>query len=169
MTRKAIFFDRDDCLIINKHYLSDPSQVEYFKDTFSSLKRLLENNFDLFIVTNQSGIGRGFFTKEQMDSVHSKILQDFKAHQIEIKDIAFCPHTPEDHCECRKPSGFMIDSLCTKYQIDKSGSYMIGDKISDAQSGENAKVQGCLIYNKDAKYPSFSSLSEFVDFVLKEH
>lgn len=169
MTRKAIFFDRDGCLIVDKHYLAEPSQVEYFNDTFEALKRLIIHNYELFIVTNQSGIGRGMFSKEQMDSVHLKMLADFKAKDIEIKDIAFCPHTPEDKCQCRKPHSLLIDQLCDKYQIDKNGSYMIGDKLSDAKCGENAKVQGCLIHKVDINFPSFNSLSEFVDFVLKEH
>lgn len=169
MTRKAIFFDRDGCLIIDKHYLADPNLLEYFEDTFDALQRLRDNGFLLFVVTNQSGIGRGMFTKEQMDSVHSKMLADFAAHQIKIEDIAFCPHTPDDHCECRKPAPLLINNLCKSYDIDKNSSYMIGDKLSDAQCGVNANINGCLIYNQHQDYPSFNGLSEFVNFVLKEH
>ena len=76
MTKKAIFLDRDGTIIIDKHYLHDPNQVEYFEDTFEALKLMANKGYDLFMVTNQSGIGRGMFKVEDMHKVHEKIIKD---------------------------------------------------------------------------------------------
>jgi D-glycero-D-manno-heptose 1,7-bisphosphate phosphatase len=169
MENKAIFFDRDGCLIIDKHYMHDPKELEYYPDTFSACKSLQDAGYQIFIVTNQSGIGRGMFTQEQMQSVHDQMIQDFKNNGIELKDIAFCPHTPDDNCSCRKPHPKMINDLSSKHQISKTSSYMIGDKISDAQCGENAGTKGCLLRIQSDQYPHFNSLQEFATYVLKEH
>lgn len=163
---KAIFFDRDGCLIVDKNYLCDPQQVEFFADTFSALSSMA-SRFKLFMVTNQSGIGRGMFSEEQMHQVHQKMEQVLRKNGIQLEEIAFCPHTPEENCDCRKPQPKLVNALCQKHHIDKNGSYFIGDKISDAQCGDNAGITGCLIHNENEKYPSFRNLTEFANFVLK--
>lgn len=142
MKNKAVFFDRDGTLIIDKHYLSNPDDVVYFDDTFHVLKTLQERGYLLFIVTNQSGIGRGFFSESEMHQVHQKMLYDFQKEGIEIKDIVFCPHSPEDNCDCRKPHPRLINELCEKYQVDPTKSFMIGDKDIDAECGINANMGG---------------------------
>jgi D-glycero-D-manno-heptose 1,7-bisphosphate phosphatase len=162
---KAVFFDRDGTLIIDKHYLHDPDEVEYFKDTFSALKSIQSKGYQLFMVTNQSGIGRGMFTEDQMHKVHNKMLKDFEHVGILMRDIKFCPHSPDDQCDCRKPSPRMIDELVKQYNIDRFNSYMIGDKTIDAECGENARVKGFMIIKEDPKYRSFKSLTEFADFL----
>lgn len=166
MPAKAVFFDRDGCLIVDKHYLHDPEQLDYFPDTFSALKELKTHGYKIFIVTNQSGIGRGFFSLDQMHAVHDKMTQDFRDHDIEINEIVFCPHAPDDNCECRKPHPTLINDLCQKYHLDKKNCFMLGDKISDAECGKNAAINGCLIHNSSSDYPCFSSLTDFVKFVL---
>ena len=140
MENKAIFFDRDDTLIIDKNYMFKTTDLEYFPDTISTLKKLQELGFHLFIVTNQSGVGRGFFTLEQMHEFNNHMLKDLKAHGVEIKELVFCPHAPNDLCECRKPKAKLINDLCDKYKIDKKLSYMVGDKQSDIQAGSNANI-----------------------------
>ena len=167
MSNKAVFFDRDGCLIVDKHYLHDPSQLEYFDDTFYALKKIQDHGHKIFIVTNQSGIGRGFFTVDQMQAVHEQMLKDFKDQGIDITEVTFCPHTPTDECDCRKPHPKMINDLCVKYQLDKNLCFMIGDKKSDAECGKNASITGCLIYKNSHHYPSFESLSKFADYILK--
>lgn len=164
---KAVFFDRDGCLILDKHYLHDPAQLEYFPDTFSALKKIQDHGHQIFIVTNQSGIGRGFFSAQQMQAVHNQMLDDFKNHDIDVIEIAFCPHTPEDRCDCRKPHPKMINDLCQKYQLDKDYCFMIGDKLSDAECGENALITGCLIHKNSPDYPSFTSLDAFANYILE--
>ena len=149
MTNKAVFFDRDDTLIKDVGYMFDPEDLKYFPRTIETLKVLAENNFELFIVTNQSGVGRGYFTLDQMHKFNDHLQEDLKKQGIEIKDIAFCPHSPEDNCGCRKPLPKMILDLCSKHNIDRDQSFMFGDKDSDLKAGENAGLKSFKIHGRD--------------------
>ena len=144
-TYKAIFFDRDDTLIKDEGYMYKTEDLSLFPDTISVLKELQERGFKLFIVTNQSGIGRGFFTEEEMHKFNQNLLETLHNYGVTITDIVFCPHSPEENCDCRKPSPNLINNLCTQYNIDKSLSYMVGDKESDYQAGLNAGLKAIKI------------------------
>lgn len=146
MKRKAIFFDRDDTLIKDKGYMFDPLDLEFFPKTFEVLRELEEMGFLLFIVTNQSGIGRGLFNVEDMEHFHLHMIQELIDQDIEIVEIAFCPHKPDDLCDCRKPSPKMITDLCAKFLIDKDKSFMFGDKTSDLLAGENAGLKSFIMH-----------------------
>lgn len=137
---KAIFFDRDDTLIYDKGYMHNPSDLRIIPDSFKVLKELQTHGYLIFIITNQSGIGRGYFTEEQMHIFNDKMLKEFQAQGIIITEIAFCPHSPEQECLCRKPSTKLVDELCERYQINKSSSWMVGDKSSDIECGKKAKL-----------------------------
>lgn len=139
---KAIFFDRDDTLVKDNSYMHKAEELSFFPATFSTLKELQKRGYQLFIVTNQSGIGRGYFQTEDMHKFNQAMLQELTKYGIKISDIAYCPHAPEDKCDCRKPSPKLINQLCEKYNIDKSKSFMVGDKKSDALAGENAGMTG---------------------------
>jgi len=161
MSTKAIFFDRDGTLIIDKHYMHKTEELEYFPDTFESLIEIQKKGYLIFMVTNQSGIGRGMFKVEDMHNVHKQMLKDFEKQGIKITDIVYCPHAPDDCCDCRKPSPKLILGLIEKYNIDPSMSFMIGDKIIDAQSGEAAGTKGITIFNDFPEHKSVQSLKEF--------
>ena len=148
MQNMAIFFDRDDTLIVDKGYMFNPSDLAYFPDTIEVLRSLQKKGYLLFIVTNQSGVGRGYFSIDQMHEFNDFMLADLKSHGVEIKELVFCPHSPEDSCDCRKPSPKLINELCDKYRIDRTKSYMIGDKKSDIEAGENDNIKSILISNK---------------------
>jgi D-glycero-D-manno-heptose 1,7-bisphosphate phosphatase len=166
MTKKAIFFDRDGTLILDKHYQYESSQIEYFPDTFSALQKIQKLDFLIFIVTNQSGINRGIFTLLQMQEFHDKMIQDFQGHGIAIQEIAHCPHMPEENCLCRKPHPQLINQLCEKYNVNKAQSIMIGDKLIDAQCGINAGILGVTIFNKFEDYKQFNNLEDFANFLI---
>ncbi len=151
MGHKAIFFDRDDTLIQDKGYMHDPTDLIFFPESISTLRELQEKGFLLFIVTNQSGIGRGYFQEADMHKFNQHMLAELKTAGIEIKDIVFCPHAPENNCECRKPSPKLINDLCEKYDIDKNLSYMVGDKESDIKAGENAGLTSIKITSGEIK------------------
>ena len=138
---KAIFFDRDDTLIVDKNYMYKKEDLEFFSDTFSVLKELQAKGFLLFIVTNQSGIGRGFFKESDMHNFHEHMLNKLKKAGVTITKIAFCPHAPEDMCDCRKPFPKLINQLCEEFSIDRKLSYMVGDKQSDLDAGTNAGIE----------------------------
>lgn len=151
MNKKAIFFDRDDTLIIDQGYMYKTSDLNYFPDTIETLKSLTEQGYLLFIVTNQSGVGRGYFSIDQMHKFNENLIQDLKSKKVIIQDIAFCPHAPDDGCVCRKPRPKMILDLCQKYNIDQSQSFMFGDKQSDLEAGENAKLKSFILHGNDIK------------------
>jgi len=137
---KAVFLDRDGTLIYEKPgvYLCDPKQVTLYKSTRPALALLLKSGFKLFIVSNQSGIGRGYFTEKEVNAVHARLCHLLRPAKIE--EIVFCPHTPDDHCACRKPQPKMGITLIKKHRIDPARSYMIGDKKADVEFG---KALGC--------------------------
>src|SRR6476620_11750068 len=116
-TRKAIFLDRDGKLILDKNYLSRVEDMEYFPDTLKALHLFQQLGYELFIVTNQSGVGRGYFALESVHVIHRQLQNDLRENKLApIKDFAICPHSPDDNCDCRKPSGKMITELIWKHK-----------------------------------------------------
>jgi D-glycero-D-manno-heptose 1,7-bisphosphate phosphatase len=158
---KAVFFDRDNTLVLDKNYMHKVEDLKFYDDTFSALKSIQDKGFKLFIVTNQSGIGRGYFKVEDMKVFHSAMLTELNKHNIKIEDINHCPHSPDDKCDCRKPHPKMILDLSKDYNIDLSKSYMIGDKLIDAECGHNSGCTGVLLKIKDSRFKSYDNLSDF--------
>ncbi|ACC98455.1 Histidinol-phosphate phosphatase family protein [Elusimicrobium minutum Pei191] len=142
---KAVFLDRDGTLIYEKPgvYLSSPEKVVLYKSSMPALKLLTKLGYKIFIVSNQSGIGRGYFTSEQVDKVHEHLKKMIKPYVIE--DIVYCPHAPWQTCLCRKPNPILGQKLAKKYNIDRSKSFMIGDKKSDVDFGINLGAVPVLV------------------------
>lgn len=145
MGKKAVFFDRDNTLLHDTNYMYKVEDLAFMEGVIQTLKAIQLLGYELYIVTNQSGIGRGYFSEQQMHTFHQAMLAELQKHNIEIKAIAFCPHAPEDHCDCRKPSPKLIHELIKKYNIDPKQSFMVGDKLSDIESGENAGLTAILL------------------------
>jgi UDP-N-acetylmuramoyl-tripeptide--D-alanyl-D-alanine ligase len=137
--------------------------MEYFNDTFKAIKEFQLLGYELFIVTNQSGVGRGYFSLENVYVIHRQIQNDLRAHNLTpIKDFAICPHSPDDRCSCRKPSPQMINDLIQKYHLNPELCFMVGDKIIDAQCGKDAGVTGVLVRHKSGQdFPFFKTLLDF--------
>jgi UDP-N-acetylmuramoyl-tripeptide--D-alanyl-D-alanine ligase len=137
--------------------------MEYFPDSLKALSLFQQLGYETFIVTNQSGVGRGYFSLEAVYVIHKQLQNDLRINKLQpFKDFAICPHSPDDNCKCRKPSGNMILELMTKYQLDPSQCYMVGDKVIDAEAGKNAGVQGVIVrHHKHADFPFFKTLLEF--------
>lgn len=160
--KKAVFLDRDGTIIIDKNYLQKLEDIEYFPDTFSALSLMQKKGYDLFIITNQSGIGRSLFPESVVDQIHQKIQKDMVLEGLlPFKDILYCPHAPSDHCSCRKPHPEMIEKMVKKWQINRSLSYMIGDKLIDAECGKNAQINGVLLNLTDPLYKTYPNLLSF--------
>jgi len=140
MKRKAIFLDRDGVLIKNNthYYIWKNEQLEIVDGVFDNLKLLIQQGFQLFIVSNQGGISKGIYTKSDILKFHNELLLDFKNEKIEIKEVLFCPHHPKiEKCTCRKPDSLMIEKLIAKYKLSREDSYFIGDSESDMLSNQN--------------------------------
>lgn len=145
---KAIFLDRDGVLIDNSehYYIWKSDQLKLVAGVVENLKMLIQNGFQLFIVSNQGGISHGLYSKVDILKLHAELIRIFKANNIEITEIAFCPHHPEiEKCLCRKPDSLMIERILAKYEISKSDSYFIGDRKSDMDTAEKAAIQGIQI------------------------
>lgn len=143
--------------------------MEYFPDTLKALQLLQTLGYELFVVTNQSGVGRGYFSLENVYVIHKQLQNDLRESKLSpFKDFAICPHSPDDKCECRKPSGKMILDLIEKYNLAPDSSYMVGDKLIDAEAGRNAGIQGVIIrHTASNDFPYFKTLLEFANSLKK--
>jgi D-glycero-D-manno-heptose 1,7-bisphosphate phosphatase len=136
---RAVFVDRDGTIMQDADYCSDPKQVKIFPGVPEALKRLKSKNFKLIIITNQSGIGRGLFTREQYQAVEAEVLRQLGDGLIDA--TYFCPDVPGQHSSCRKPAPGMIIEATREHHIDLGRSFLIGDKEIDAECGRNAGVR----------------------------
>ncbi len=143
--------------------------MEYFPDTMKALELFQALGYELFIVTNQSGVGRGYFSLENVYVIHRQIQNDMRESKLQsFKDFAICPHAPDDKCECRKPSGKMILDLIEKHHLSPDHCFMVGDKLIDAQAGMNAGIQAILVRHAHSEdYPFFKTLLEFAQSLKK--
>jgi D-glycero-D-manno-heptose 1,7-bisphosphate phosphatase len=135
----AVFIDRDGTIIEDADYCSHPKQVKVFPGVPEALRRLKSEGFKLIVITNQSGIGRGFFTVDQYRCVESEVSRQL-GHGL-IDATYFCPDVPGQHSSHRKPSPGMILQAKQEYQIDLARSFFIGDKEIDVECGRNAGVR----------------------------
>src|SRR5207249_9288766 len=135
----AVFIDRDGTIMQDADYCSDPREVKIFPRVAEALRRLKSKGFKLIIITNQSGIGRGFFTVEQYRAVEAEVLRQLGDGLIDA--TYFCPDVPGQHSSCRKPAPGMIVEATREHQIDLFGSFLIGDKEIDIECGHNAGVR----------------------------
>ena len=149
--KPAVFMDRDDTLIDDPGFLRDPEKVKLLPGVVEGLKKLREAGYLLVIISNQSGIGRGIIKPEELDQVNSRLLEILKKNDIEIDRIYWCPHTPDDKCDCRKPATGMLQRAVKDLNIDLSGSVMVGDRPSDIKAGKNMEITSILI-NHDESY-----------------
>ena len=138
--QKALFLDRDGVINEDFGYVCDPGDFIFKADIFNDVKSFINEGFIVIIVTNQSGIGRGYYTLKQFNELSEFMLGEFAKNGIEIAKICFCPHAPEENCECRKPKPKMIIDAASELNINLANSIMIGDKDSDVKAGENAGV-----------------------------
>jgi D-glycero-D-manno-heptose 1,7-bisphosphate phosphatase len=137
---KAVFLDRDGTLIEEVNYLSNIDDLKIFRYSFDAVKILNKLNFKVIVITNQSGIGRKYFNKEFVERTHNLISEIFLKNNAVIHDFYYCPHLPDDNCECRKPKTGMVNKAVEKYGIDVSKSFFIGDSAKDVETGLNSGI-----------------------------
>jgi D-glycero-D-manno-heptose 1,7-bisphosphate phosphatase len=140
--RPAVFLDRDGTIIKDADYLSEVDQLEVFEFAAEALRLLKKKGYLLMVLTNQSGIARGFFDEAVMYTVHDELRSQLDGL---IDAIYFCPHGPDDGCDCRKPQVGMIKQAANEFSIDLANSWIIGDKKSDLETGFNAGIATALV------------------------
>jgi len=142
---KIIFLDRDGTIIHDRGYLDHPDGVKLLPNAAIALKKLSDAGYLLVLITNQSGIGRGYFDLNTVKLQHQRLTNLLKQYHITLADIQICPHAPQDNCKCRKPSPLMLINSLKKLQADAKQSYMIGDKKSDILAGKNCQCKTIII------------------------
>jgi len=144
MKQKALFLDRDGIINIDHGYVYRVEDFKFVAGIFEFIKLFSNHNFILFIVTNQSGIGRGYYGEDDFLKLTEWMLKEFKKENIDMKDVFYCPHSPEEKCKCRKPQIGMIEQTIKEYDIDLYSSFMVGDKQSDIDFAINAKIKNSI-------------------------
>lgn len=142
---KAVFLDRDDTISRDVPYCSRPEDLELLPMAAQAIRLLNENGFTVVVVTNQSGIARGYFTEETLGLIHQKMRRDLEAQGAFIDAIYYCPHHPDEGCECRKPSPTMVLQAARELDIELAQSYVIGDSEMDVEMGRRAGCKTVLV------------------------
>ena len=127
--------DRDGTIIVEKHYLHDPEQVELVPGAAEALAGLQRAGIRLFVVTNQSGIGRGYYSREDFLAVQERLASLLASHGVALDGTSYCPHAPEECCTCRKPGPGMWEQLRARHGLKADETAMIGDNASDVAFG----------------------------------
>jgi len=167
--KKALFLDRDG--IINKDYgyVYKVENFEFNKAIFDIVKYFQDKGYLIIVITNQSGIGRGYYSEDDFFKLSKYMLEEFKKRDLNINSIYYCPHAPEIECSCRKPATKMIESAKEDFNIDLKNSIMVGDKQSDINLAKNAGIGVSVAIGdrdiKDATY-KFKTVNEFSEFLL---
>jgi D-glycero-D-manno-heptose 1,7-bisphosphate phosphatase len=153
MVNKALFLDRDGIINVDKGYISNIKDFHFKKDIFKILRYFISKGYLIIIVTNQSGVNRGYFTKEDLKKIHLYMLKVLKKNKIKIDAIYSC-------CSCndknyyRKPNPGMFIRAKNKFKLDMDRCILLGDKESDILAGKNAEV-GCNVLLKENVLPDF--------------
>ncbi len=142
--RPAVFLDRDGTIIEDRGDLCDPAEVVWFEDTLPSLRRLC-SRFDLFIVTNQSGVAKGTITREDVDRVNAYVSSYLAEHGIPIVATYVCPHERVSGCQCIKPNPYFLKKAESDFGINLSRSFAIGDHPHDVELAQNVGATGIYV------------------------
>jgi D-glycero-D-manno-heptose 1,7-bisphosphate phosphatase len=142
LKNKALFLDRDGTINVEKHYVYKLQDFEFRDGIFELVQDFCSRGYLVFVITNQAGIARGFYTEDDFNLLNNWMVDQFKQKGIEITKVYFCPHHPDitGDCACRKPNPGMLMTAKSEYNLDLASSILIGDKESDIQAGLNAHV-----------------------------
>jgi len=141
LLKKVVFLDRDGTINVDSaNYIKSRSEFEFISGSIEAIRDLTVNGFTAIVITNQSALARGFVSPEELDAMHAVMCREVAAAGGKITDLFFCPHLPDEGCECRKPAPGLIVQANQRYNIDLADSIMVGDSAKDIACGRNA---GC--------------------------
>jgi D-glycero-D-manno-heptose 1,7-bisphosphate phosphatase len=160
--QKAVFIDRDG--VINKEvgYLHKTDDFEFIDGVFDACKYFQALGYKLIVITNQSGIARGYYQEEDFHRLTAWMLEQFTNQDINILDVFFCPHGPESTCICRKPQPGMLLEARDKFDIDMKNSWMIGDKETDVAAADAAGVTNTILVKSGHTIDEANSNAKFI-------
>ena len=167
--KKVVFLDRDDTICIDVPYCSKPEDLIVIPGTGEAISKLNKRGYLVIIVTNQSGISRGYFSHDDLSKIHSKMKKSLAKSGALVDDIFYCSCLPEAGCSNRKPEIGLFEKAALKYKIDKSNSYMVGDRRTDILAGKNYGLSTILLSNsKERDIEDFfvNDIDQAVDIIL---
>jgi len=144
--KKAVFLDRDG--VINKErkdYVKSIQEFQILDNVPEAIKMLKEEGFLVIVITNQSAINRGLVTIEILNEIHNYLQKFLKENNTSIDDFYFCPHRPDENCQCRKPNPGMLVKAAQEHNINMNQSFMIGNSLTDIQAAQKAGCEGILL------------------------
>lgn len=159
---KILFLDRDGVINVEKNYAYKIEDFVFIDGVFTSCKVYADRGYKIIVVTNQSGIGRGYYTHADFAKVTDYMISVFKQNGVDILDVFYCPHSPDVECECRKPKIGMIQKADNLYDIDYENSIIVGDKESDIALGVNAKIGTKILVRSGHKLDEANTKADFV-------
>jgi D-glycero-D-manno-heptose 1,7-bisphosphate phosphatase len=162
MSIKTIFLDRDG--VINKeiNYLHKIEDFEFINGVFETCQYLISLDYKIIIITNQSGISRGYYTETDYRIINNWMLIQFKKNDINILDVFHCPHLPNSNCNCRKPKPGMLLEAKYKYDIDMQKSWLIGDKEIDIIAANRADITNTILVKSGHKINEANSNAKHI-------
>ena len=162
----------------DSNYVGHVDRVVMLNDAPTALRRLQDAGYHLFVVTNQSGVGRGYFTRQAVEEIHALLDRQFAAAGARVDRYYVCPHHPEDNCACRKPKPKSLLDAAAEYGLDLAQCFMVGDRLSDIQCGQNAGTRTVLVLTGAGKEtlakgevkPNFvaSDVSAAADWIVQQ-
>lgn len=163
---RLVLIDRDGTINVERHYLSSPDQIELFSESAEAIKLLKDLGLPVVVVTNQSAIGRGYFDEARLEEIHERLHQVLKDAGASVDSVYFCPHTPDDLCECRKPLTEMANKAARDFGAELSKSFVIGDNVCDIELGKNIGATTFLVRTGYGKRTETEKLTE-PDYVVE--
>ncbi len=142
--------------------MSQIEKFEFIDGVFDACKYFISLGYEIIVITNQSGIGGGYYTQEDFLNLTNWMIKEFNKNKIEILKVYFCPHSPTEDCECRKPKIGMITQSLNDFSIDLQNSWLIGDKTSDIQTAINANIPNKILIGEDS-----NSLFDTINIIKK--
>lgn len=171
-TRKAIFLDRDGVINVDIEYLHEPEKFELAPKVREACELLAKHNYAVIVVTNQAGIGLGYFDHEDFYRINRKMFRELAGTGLAIDRIYYCPHSVNEPCECRKPKPGMIERGFRELNLSREGSWMVGDRATDIEAGKAAALKTILIGDAEGvkTAPDFraGNLLEAVQHILEQ-
>ena len=170
--KKALFLDRDGVINVEKEYLYKKEDFEFIEGIFELCRHYQDLGYLIFIVTNQSGIARKFYTQEDFAKLTQWMLEAFEKEGIHITKVYHCPHHPEisGECDCRKPKPGMLLEAADEFDVDLKNSIMIGDKERDIEAAHNAGLRETYLFDEFSRVTSSraSKIVKKLDEIWKE-
>tara|TARA_B100000795_G_scaffold151838_1_gene113742 strand:- start:41 stop:568 length:528 start_codon:yes stop_codon:yes gene_type:complete len=168
MAIKTIFLDRDGVINKEVNYLHKIKNFEFIEGVFDACLYFQNLEYKIIIISNQSGISRGYFNENDYKNLTKWMLYQFDKNCISILDIFYCPHGPESKCNCRKPKPGMFIDAKTKYKINMKDSWMIGDSETDIQAANNAGISNTILVRSGHSIDESKSKSKYIIDSIKQ-